>query len=84
METLYRHWADAQGTADECTLSADPTAQYQQCTKDGVVTYEPLIAQDFQGHPPGAERARAGAASDDHPALHGDERLRRVHGGAVD
>ncbi|MGO9707858.1 MAG: hypothetical protein ACLQBL_03275 [Polyangiaceae bacterium] len=49
METLYRHWADAQGTADECTLSADPTAQYQQCTKDGVVTYEPLIAQDFQG-----------------------------------
>ncbi len=49
METLYRHWADAQGTPDECTLSADPTAKYQQCTKDGVETYEPLLAQDFQG-----------------------------------
>jgi hypothetical protein len=49
METMYRHWGDAQGTADECTLSADPTAQYQQCTKDGVVTYEPLLSQLFAG-----------------------------------
>ena len=49
METLYRHWADAQGTADECLLSSDPTAKYQQCTMDGVETYEPLLAQDFTG-----------------------------------
>jgi hypothetical protein len=49
METLYRHWGDAQGTADECTLSVDPTQKYKQCTKDGLVTYEPLLAADFQG-----------------------------------
>ncbi len=49
METLNRHWADAQGSADECLVSSDPTAKYQSCTKDGVVTYEPLLAQDFQG-----------------------------------
>jgi hypothetical protein len=49
METLYRHWADAQGTADECTLSVDPTQKYRQCTKDGIETYEPLLVQDFQG-----------------------------------
>jgi hypothetical protein len=49
VETLYRHWADAQGTADECTLSVDPTAQYKQCTKDGIETYEPLLAEDFSG-----------------------------------
>ena len=49
METMYRHWADTQGTADECTLSADPKAKYQQCTKDGLVTYEPLLVEDFKG-----------------------------------
>jgi hypothetical protein len=49
METMYRHWADTLGTPDECTLSPDPTAKYQQCTKDGLVTYEPLLVNDFQG-----------------------------------
>ena len=49
MEAMYRHWGDTQGTADECTLSLDPTQKYQQCTKDGLSTYEPLLAQDFQG-----------------------------------
>ena len=75
METLYRHWADAQGTADECTLSADPTAQYQQCTKDGVVTYEPLLAQDFQGDIlPALNALEPKLERIDNPALHGDER----------
>jgi len=49
METMYRHWADTLGSPDECTLSVDPTAKYQQCTKDGLVTYEPLLVNDFQG-----------------------------------
>ena len=49
MEALYRHWGDAQGTADECTLSVDPTQTYKQCSKDGLVTYEPLLGQNFAG-----------------------------------
>ena len=47
METLHRHWADANGSSDECLLSSDPTAQYQMCSQDGLVTYEPLLAQVF-------------------------------------
>ncbi|HEY2515693.1 MAG TPA: hypothetical protein VGI39_32715, partial [Polyangiaceae bacterium] len=49
METLYRHWGDAQVLADECKLTSDTTAKYQQCTHDGVVSYEPLLAQMFSG-----------------------------------
>ena len=47
METLYRHWADDKGTADECLLSVDPASKFRQCAKDGVVKYEPLLAEQF-------------------------------------
>jgi hypothetical protein len=53
MEVMDRHWADNQGTADECRLTSNPTTT---CSKDGVVTYEPLLVQQF--------------ASDILPALH--------------
>jgi hypothetical protein len=49
MDVMYRHWADGNGTPQECLLSSDPKAQYQQCSKDGVVTYEPLLVDDFGG-----------------------------------
>ncbi len=49
METMYRHWADTQGTPDECTISPDATTKYKQCTQDGLVTYEPLLVNAFQG-----------------------------------
>jgi hypothetical protein len=47
METLDRHWADNQGTASECLLSVDPTVKYKECTGDGLVTYEPLLVQQY-------------------------------------
>jgi hypothetical protein len=47
METAHRHWADAQGAPNECKLSSDPTSPFQNCTKDGAVTYEPLLVQQF-------------------------------------
>jgi hypothetical protein len=47
METLDRHWADHQGTASECLLSVDPAAKYKNCTGDGLVTYEPLLVQQY-------------------------------------
>jgi hypothetical protein len=56
METLDRHWADMQGTASECLLSVDPSAPYKTCTGDGLVTYEPLLVEQY--------------ASDLIPALH--------------
>ncbi len=56
MEVLDRHWADDKGTADECLLSVDPSAKYKTCSKDGLVTYEPLLVEQY--------------ASDLIPALH--------------
>jgi hypothetical protein len=47
METMHRHWADANGSADECLLSSDPNAQFKTCSQDGLVTYEPLLVQAF-------------------------------------
>ncbi len=47
MEAMDRHWADSQGTADECLLSSDPNAQYQTCSMDGLVTYEPLMVEQY-------------------------------------
>ncbi len=47
METMHRHWADANGSADECLLSSDPNAPFKTCTHDGLVTYEPLLVQAF-------------------------------------
>jgi hypothetical protein len=47
MEVLDRHWADQNATADECLLSSDPSMPYRQCSKDGLVTYEPLMVQQY-------------------------------------
>ncbi len=47
METLDRHWADAKGTASECLLSVDPSVKYKTCSKDGLVTYEPLLVEQY-------------------------------------
>ena len=40
MEALHKHWQTGQGTATECTLPVSPA----NCTKDGAVSYEPLLA----------------------------------------
>src|SRR5262249_32625760 len=48
MDIVHKHWQDAAGTADECLLSVDPqSGQPVSCTKDGAVSYEPLLAQIF-------------------------------------
>ena len=47
MEVMDRHWADEKGTADECLLSSNPSAQYKTCSEDGLVTYEPLMVQQY-------------------------------------
>jgi hypothetical protein len=47
METMDRHWADSQGTPDECLLSVSPNAPYPYCSQDGLVTYEPLLVQQY-------------------------------------
>ena len=47
MEVLDRHWADGQGTTDECLLSVDPSSPYKTCSKDGMVSYEPLMVQQY-------------------------------------
>jgi hypothetical protein len=47
MEVMDRHWADGKGTADECLLSRDPSAPYPTCSKDGLVTYEPLMVEQY-------------------------------------
>jgi hypothetical protein len=47
MEALDKHWADGQGTASECNLGFDSMGNPLSCSKDGVVTYEPLLVQLF-------------------------------------
>jgi hypothetical protein len=47
LDTLYRHWQDAQGTPQDC----DPTnpSSLRYCTQDGLETYEPLLSEAFLG-----------------------------------
>jgi hypothetical protein len=48
MEALHKRWQDGAGTADECLLGIDPsTGSPISCAKDGVVSYEPLLAKIF-------------------------------------
>jgi len=48
MDVLYKHWQDASGMADECLLGVDPqSGKPIACTKDGAVSYEPLLSQIF-------------------------------------
>jgi hypothetical protein len=44
LDVLHAHWADGHGAPSECRLS--PTAT---CTQDGVVRYEPILADAFAG-----------------------------------
>jgi hypothetical protein len=44
LSVLQKHWQSAAGTSDECTLSQSPALL---CSKDGVDSYEPLLAQIF-------------------------------------
>ena len=56
MEVLHKHWADDKGAPSDCKLGYDKNGQPKNCTKDGAVTYEPLLGEIF--------------ASDIMPALH--------------
>ncbi|MEO7112328.1 MAG: hypothetical protein ABI183_17915, partial [Polyangiaceae bacterium] len=47
LDTLYRHWQDAQGTAQDCDPSDPKSLRY--CAQDGFGTYEPLLSEAFLG-----------------------------------
>jgi hypothetical protein len=44
MAIVNKHFQDANGTASECRLGLDASGNSIPCTKDGVVTYEPIVA----------------------------------------
>jgi hypothetical protein len=60
MEVLNSHWASDKTVPGECLLSQDPKTKYKQCSKAGVVSYEPLLVEQF--------------ATDIIPALHDFEK----------
>jgi hypothetical protein len=43
MEILHKHWGDAAVSANECKLGVDANGVAQNCTREGAVTYEPLL-----------------------------------------
>jgi hypothetical protein len=43
MEILHKHWGDSAVSADECKLGVDAKGVQQNCTREGAVTYEPLL-----------------------------------------
>ena len=43
MEVLHKHWGDANVSADECKLGLDAKGVPRTCTKEGAVSYEPLL-----------------------------------------
>jgi hypothetical protein len=47
MEILHKHWGDASTTPSECKLGYDANNTLTYCTKDGVVSYEPLLVELF-------------------------------------
>jgi hypothetical protein len=47
LDTIYRHWQDAQGTTQDCDPT-DPTS-LRYCAQDGFSTYEPLLSEAFLG-----------------------------------
>jgi hypothetical protein len=44
MEVVNKHWQDNRGTADECSLGLDANGKVIPCSKDGAVTYEPIVS----------------------------------------
>jgi hypothetical protein len=49
METIYRHWADANDDKTNCDPSGTVKTNPEYCTQDGMVTYEPLLIEAFPG-----------------------------------
>jgi len=47
MEAVHRHWQDGRGTPNECDPSNPKSARY--CSKDGLVSYEPLLGEALAG-----------------------------------
>ncbi len=45
MEIVYRHWHDDTVPPADCDLGYDANKQKTQCTKDGVVSYQPLVSE---------------------------------------
>jgi hypothetical protein len=44
MEVVHAHWQDDKGTATECAVGRDGSGAIIPCSKDGAVTYEPVLA----------------------------------------
>ena len=49
LETVYRHWADAQDDKTSCDPKGTAKTNPEYCTQDGLVTYEPLLAEALTG-----------------------------------
>ncbi len=49
LETVYRHWADNQDDKTDCDPTGTAKTNPEYCTQDGLVTYEPLLAEAFPG-----------------------------------
>ncbi|CAN5753544.1 hypothetical protein BH09MYX1_BH09MYX1_20450 [soil metagenome] len=49
MEVWYRHWADDSATKSECDPTGTAKTNPRFCNHSGVVSYEPLLAEGFDG-----------------------------------
>lgn len=49
LETVYRHWADASDAKTNCDPSGSPKTNPEYCNQDGLVSYEPLLAEALSG-----------------------------------
>ena len=51
MEVLYKHWGSANADPNECAAMTDQAGTITKpfCVGDGIVSYEPLLAQQFNG-----------------------------------
>ena len=49
MEAIYRHWADGKDDKTNCNPTGTTKTNPEYCTQDGLVSYEPLLAEAFPG-----------------------------------
>ncbi len=49
LETIYRHWADKNDDKTSCDPSGTIKTNPEYCTQDGLVSYEPLLAEALPG-----------------------------------
>jgi hypothetical protein len=49
VNSSYAHWPSDKATASECRLHLDQNGLHPNCTKEGVVSYEPTIAEMLLG-----------------------------------